>query len=165
MKASMSFLVTPIIFLLHILEEWPRFPEWATRHFGTTSRAWFVYTHIVLVSVVTGICWMATFESSRTWIILAFATQWGLQTNAVFHLVTWRLFKEYSPGLVTALILFVPATAWQVLTLEIDLSDFATAVALGSLAGGAAISSLWFNADIGWNLRRTPAERAAEPIA
>lgn len=149
----MSFLVTPLIFLIHIAEEWRGFPAWATRHFGATSRASFVYSHIVLVAATVAICWVAQQEPSRTWTIWAVAAQWGFFTNAIFHVVTWRLFKEYSPGVITALLLFVPATAWQLATVSLDSIGIATAIAIGTALGGFAVASLWFGMDIGWNFR------------
>lgn len=155
----MSFLITPIIFLIHIAEEWRGFPAWATRHFGATSRAWFVYSHIVLVAAAAGICWVAAVSPSRTWTIWAVAAQWGLFTNAVFHVVTWRLFREYSPGMFTAVVLFVPATIWQLSTVTLDLPGLLLAVALGTAMGGTAIASLWLDMSIGWNFRRN-GERA-----
>ena len=43
------FWLPSILFALHVAEEFPRFPEWATRHFGTTSRPYYVYSHIPLI--------------------------------------------------------------------------------------------------------------------
>lgn len=150
----MIFLITPIVFVIHIAEEWQRFPVWATRHFGMTSRAWFVYSHIVLVAATFGICAMATFAPSRTSTILAIATQWGFFTNAVFHVATWRLFREYSPGVVTAIILFIPATLWQLKTVSLDGLSLVMAIVLGSVLGGLAVGSLWLDFDIGWDFKR-----------
>ena len=48
-----------VVFLAHIAEEGPRFPQWATRHFGATSRAFYFYSHLVLVAADTAICWLA----------------------------------------------------------------------------------------------------------
>lgn len=121
----MIFMVTPLILLIHIAEEWRDFPAWATRHFGATSRAWYVDTHIVLMAGVVAICWLATATPGRTMTILAIAVQWGLFINAVFHAVTWLAFKEYSPGTYSALILFVRATVWQLSTTTLDAMGFA----------------------------------------
>lgn len=150
----MTFMITPLIFVMHIAEEWRGFPRWATRHFGATSRAWFVYSHVVLVVATIGICWMATETSSRTWTIWAVAAQWGFFTNAIFHVVTWRLFREYSPGVITALVLFVPATVWQLLTVTLDSSGLAFALLLGSVMGGLAVGSLWLDFNVDWKFRR-----------
>lgn len=161
----MTFLITPIIVLLHIAEEWQRFPAWATRHFGATSRAWFVYSHIFLVKATIGVCWMATYSPSRAWTIWAVAAQWGFFTNTIFHVATWRLFREYSPGLLTAVVLFVPATVWQIDAVELDQAGMISAIALGSLLGGLAVASLWLNMNIGWNFRREHVQQDEKRIA
>ena len=150
----MTFLVTPLIFLIHIAEEWHRFPAWATRHFGATSRAWYVYSHIVLVAATIGICSIATISPTRTWTIWAVAVQWGFFTNAIFHVASWRLFREYSPGLFSSVLLFVPVTIWQLGTTRLDCTGLATALALGSVMGGLAVASLWLNMNIDWKFRR-----------
>jgi len=39
------------VFGAHVAEEYVSgFPEWATRHFGTTSRRFFIASHVVLIS-------------------------------------------------------------------------------------------------------------------
>ncbi|MBI3071599.1 MAG: HXXEE domain-containing protein, partial [Deltaproteobacteria bacterium] len=102
-----------LAFAAHIAEEYPRFPEWATRHFGATSRAWYVYSHVPLVFFVIAIAAFAEKAPPQSvWPLLATAIQWVLATNAIFHLVTTRLFREYSPGVVTGTLLFLPTTAY-----------------------------------------------------
>ena len=53
------FWIPPLLFVLHMLEELPRFPAWATRHFGATSLPWYVYSHGVLVATCGSIGWWA----------------------------------------------------------------------------------------------------------
>lgn len=150
----MTFLITPIVFLIHVAEEWRHFPDWATRHFGATSRAWYVYSHIVLIGAVSGICAQAANAPTRSWAIWAVAAQWGLFTNAIFHVATWRLLGEYSPGLFSAVLLFVPVTMWQLGVVPLGGVDLATAISLGTVGGGLAVASLWLNMNIGWDFRR-----------
>ena len=45
-----------LVFMAHVAEEYPRFPAWATRHFGATSKAWYVYAHMGLVAIALAIC-------------------------------------------------------------------------------------------------------------
>jgi len=149
----MTFLITPLIFLVHIAEEWAHFPAWATRHFGATSRAWYVYSHIFLIAATVGICLMATLAPTKIWIILAVAVQFALFTNAVFHFMTWRIWGEYSPGLYSAMLLFVPVTLWQFAAVPLDAGALAKTLILGSIMGGLAVASLWLNMNIGWNFR------------
>ncbi len=96
--SSMTFLVTPIIFLVHIAEEWRHFPDWATRHFGATSRAWYVYSHIFLIAAISGICAQAASEPTRMWTIWAVAVQWASSPMQSFisrtWLAVWRIFAR-----------------------------------------------------------------------
>ena len=97
---------------------------------------------------------MATYAPTRAWTIWAVAVQWGLFSNAIFHLATWLLFREYSPGILTAVALFVPATVWQLATVELDRAGMGSAIALGSVMGGLAVASLWLDMNVGWDFRR-----------
>ncbi len=147
------------IFLAHIAEEYRRFPEWATRHFGATSRAWYVYSHLPLVAASIAICgWAQAAPPRTTWPFLATSLQWILATNALFHLGTTIRFREYSPGVVTGLVLFLPATAYLLArTLREDLlSSFQVVMALGSgsIVGALVIASLWLPMNLDWKLRR-----------
>jgi lysylphosphatidylglycerol synthetase-like protein (DUF2156 family) len=153
------------VFLPHVAEEWPRFPEWATRHFGATSRPYYVYSHIVLIASNTLVCALAASGSTSTWALLATAAQVVLATNGVFHLTTTALFREYSPGVVTGTLLFFPATAYLLTrTVREHLlspGELEAAVAIGIMAGAAVIASLWLKMDLDWRLRRTPHDRRA----
>lgn len=148
-----------LAFLVHIAEEYPRFPEWATRHFGATSRAWYVYSHIPLVLLVIVVGAHADDAQARSlWPLVATAIQWVLATNAVFHIVTTLLFREYSPGVVTGTVLFLPATVyvfWRTLQGAL-LTPFQLmlAIALGTVVGVAVIASLWLRMDFDWLMRR-----------
>jgi hypothetical protein len=160
--APSMYLLATLSFLLHCAEEFPRFPAWATRHFGATSRPYYVYSHIPLIaSVVTTSLLASTSPPGTVWPLLATAGQWVLFTNGLFHLVTTILFREYSPGVVTGTLLFFPATAYVLdRTVRGDLltpAQIGLALALGTLAGALVIASLWLRMDLDWRLRRRPA--------
>ncbi|MDF1598984.1 HXXEE domain-containing protein [Mesorhizobium sp. YIM 152430] len=44
------------------------------------------------------------------WVVLTMAFQWQFFVNAFFHLATWVMFAEYSPGAVTGAVVAIPAT-------------------------------------------------------
>jgi hypothetical protein len=155
MLAAIRWLPT-VTFLVHVAEEYPRFPAWATRHFGATSRAWFVYSHVPLVASLLAISSGALGEDATAWLLVA--AQWVLFTNALFHAVTTALFHEYSPGVVTGVALF-PAGTLLVLR-HVHRAEalaplgFASAIAAGTVAGAAVVASLWLPMDIDWRGRR-----------
>ena len=100
--------------LLHVLEEWSRFPEWATRHFGTTSDRFFVVSHIPIFGIVAWVVSSASRSNASTrsiWLLVMIIG--ALCTNTLFHLGTTGWFSEYSPGLVTALVLYLPLAIYM----------------------------------------------------
>ena len=156
--------VPTLVFLVHIAEELPRFPAWATRHFAATSRPWYVYSHVVLIALVVTISAQAEAAEPRTlWPLIAVVVQWALGVNVLFHIVTTVLFKEYSPGLVTGVLVCIPATAYVSRSVVADqlltTSQLGWAAGLGIIVNLVVIASLWLPMDLDWKLR--PNEPAA----
>lgn len=98
--------------LAHVTEELPRFPEWATRHFGTTTPRFFIISHIPIVAIVAWIAFRAArrHATSRDTFALILAAA-AFATNTLFHAAATLAFREYSPGLVTSL-LYLPIAAY-----------------------------------------------------
>ena len=147
-----------VVFAAHMIEEFPRFPGWATRHFGATSTAWYVYSHIVLVALIVSAGWWAE-TSAGTWApLLVVAIMWSLACNAVFHVVTTVLFREYSPGVVTGVLLLVPAAVWLLWRVSdggvLTGGEMVVAALIGTVVQIAVIGSLWLRMDIDWTGRR-----------
>jgi hypothetical protein len=156
--------IPALAFLAHVAEEYPRFPEWATRHFGATSRPWYVYSHIPLIAAAVGASFLASGAPEGTLFpFLATTIQWVLATNAVFHVATTFIFREYSPGVVSAVLLFLPGTAYfferTVREALLTVPQVALAIAIGTAVGIAVVASLWLPMDFDWRFRR-PTTRA-----
>ena len=97
----------------HVIEELPHFPEWATRYFGTTTTSYYILSHIPLLMGVFFIVYRGSKgRKNGIWISLAVLVQWALFANGLFHLTTTIMFGEYSPGVVTALVLYIPFTIY-----------------------------------------------------
>lgn len=148
-----------LVFVPHMLEEFPRFPAWATRHFGATSRAWYVYSHVVLVALIVGVAWSTETSRPGSWgALMAVGVMWSLACNGGFHLVTTILFRQYSPGVVTGTVLFFPATAyllWQVIAGGmLSASQVALSILIGTAVQVGVIASLWLEMDIDWTGHR-----------
>jgi hypothetical protein len=109
--------VLPVALALHVAEEAPDFAAWARRNTwtGYTQRDFVTINASGLVVTALG-TWLVTRTRRRApflaWhtAVLSQQTLW----NPVFHAGTTVAYREYSPGLVTALALF-PAT-WAALT-------------------------------------------------
>ena len=157
-----------VVFIPHMLEEYPRFPAWATKHFGATSKAWYVYSHIVLVAVALPICWWAESSAPQSLgRVFGTALMITLALNGVFHVVTTFLFREYSPGVVTGTLLFFPATGYVLVqTVQESLLmtwQLGTAVLIGALVQVAVIASLYLRMDISWSLQRPSVSQQVGP--
>ena len=155
-----------IIFVPHMLEEYRRFPAWATRHFGATSTAWYVYSHILVVGVAIAVCMWAEKASPHTWgRILGTALMITLGLNGAFHVVTTFLFREYSPGVVTGTLLFFPASAYLLIMTAreslLTTTQIGTAVVIGAVVQVAVIASLYLRMDIDWRFQRPSAAQHA----
>ncbi len=101
-------------FLLHTLEELPDFPRWVSTHFGHMGLLEFAAIHIPLIALVIWTSYRAQApDGSRVWRFMAYAFQWQFAFNALFHLGAAAMFRDYSPGMVTAATVALPATAFM----------------------------------------------------
>jgi len=82
-----------------------------------------------------------------TWVVLATAFQWQFGVNALFHLSTWIIFREYSPGAVTAAVISIPATAYYLAWIRREdrasSRQIGLAIGLGTVIAGLAIGFLF----------------------
>jgi hypothetical protein len=110
-----------VIYMLHQTEEhlWPGgFRQFTNAHVFESGRDdWPVDAGgVALVNI--GYVWLpvvaaALFPQALRWVGLAWI---GLTLiNAITHIVTSIRFRGYNPGLVTAIVLFVPFTVWALL--------------------------------------------------
>lgn len=98
-------------FILHVLEELPNFPDWASRHFAPISMGDFIFAHVFIFAAVFYLAKRASEpRADASWILYAVALQWAFFGNVIFHAGTTILFNEYSPGLATAFFLYLPLT-------------------------------------------------------
>lgn len=142
------FWLVPAAFLAHCAEELPRFPRWATAHFGTTTTRFYLASHCVLVPLVvaSGARGSGRPEDSGA-AFLATSVAAALGSNAVFHIGTTALFRQYSPGLVTAVSAMLPASTYVISRSRGDrlLTDeqLVGALLAGNALAGAAVASLY----------------------
>ena len=132
-------LITPA-FALHVLEEAPGFTDWVNRYASEryTQRD-FVRNNALGLVGTAGAAVLVTRSSSRP-LFIAFYT--GVLTqealwNTAFHAVMAGRHRAYSPGLVTALVLFLPLW-WRVTRLAMRKGLLTRrGVALAALGAGA----------------------------
>lgn len=113
---SAVFWLPSATFILHTLEELPDFPAWVSAHFGAMGVLEFAAIHIPLILFVIWTSWRAQDPTrSSGWRFMAYALQWQFAFNALFHLGAAALFRDYSPGMVTAATVAIPATVFMTL--------------------------------------------------
>ncbi|HEY6781187.1 MAG TPA: HXXEE domain-containing protein [Thermoleophilaceae bacterium] len=146
-KAGFFWLV-PAAFGVHIAEELPRFPQWATRHFGTTTKEFYVASHCLLGPAVIACC-AAAAKGSGGWKgpFAGAAAASVMVANTIYHLGTTALFREYSPGAATAVLGMLPASVYALRRARAEglLTDeqLLGAVLVGNASCLAAVGSLY----------------------
>lgn len=101
-----------IVYILHMVEEFAcGFVPWADRYFGKFDwRQNIIGNSIYLILLVTACCFYRSDPAKYLWLGMAGA-MWIL-SNAFIHLSATILGREYSPGVVTAVILYIPCGLW-----------------------------------------------------
>ena len=132
-------LAAPLIFIAHVAEEAPGFVTWVNAHidrditqdmFWTGNLAGLGITLLVVL-----IEWVSRSRVSAT-VALAWLG-FVMAGNAVLHTAGAIVYRGYAPGVITALLLYVPFSALvissAVRTRRLSASGAAVAVALGAL--------------------------------
>jgi hypothetical protein len=103
-------LMAPLVYLLHFLEESPRFVPWFDAHVARGITQWVFWRVnlgcLVITSTVVAAEWW-----SRSAVSLAVAAAWLgflMFANAVFHVAGAAVDGGYVPGVVTAVALYLP---------------------------------------------------------
>jgi len=105
----------PAAYALHICEEYGTgFPAWMTRylHASMTNGA-FLANNALFMAILLSLSAWASFSTSRlsAFLFLSWASG-NLFWNFIFHLGTTLFADSYSPGLVTASLLYYPISLW-----------------------------------------------------
>jgi Protein of unknown function with HXXEE motif len=100
----------PAVYVFHISEEGLGFPRWVTNvlHGAMNVRAFYV-NNAVFMAILLALCALATRTRARwaLWLLFIWAAAQEF-CNAVFHVYSQVVFKAYSPGLFTAVFLYIP---------------------------------------------------------
>ena len=147
----------PLVVTLHNLEEAIWLPSWAARH--SSLIAWQVSTigFRMGLAVVTLAAYVVTWSSvsrgrESAWTYLFVAYTWAMLLNVfVPHVPATILFKSYTPGVVTAVLLNLPVTAMllaRVLRERIIPSLAIAALVFGLPLGIAVVAAVFFVAGL-----------------
>lgn len=98
----------PVVFALHVREEWPCFPTWAQRYASAAfTRRQYVAIHLtgLIAAVLVPILWRLFPRPAVAFPLFAFVLIPSMGWNAVFHAGATVVSRTYCPGLITALTL------------------------------------------------------------
>jgi len=145
-----AVLLFPLAVVLHVFEEWPRFPRWARRFASPrySDRAYGI-THAFAIGSALALALLVR-AFPAPWLLFpffAFAFGPGVFCNALFHAGASLASRTYCPGTVTGLVVYLPLTVWlgTAVVREGLLGAPAFAVALG-------IASVFHTLEVGRNV-------------
>jgi len=137
----------PAAFAPHIVEEYGTgFPVWVEQTLGgaMTGGAFLLNNAVFMLILLSLTAWAAWRPSPVSAFVLLSWASGNLFWNFVFHLVTTVLYDRYSPGLMTAVLLYLPvsvAVAWAALNERVlPRAAFAGAVSIG---GALMLLVIW----------------------
>ncbi len=108
----------PAAYALHICEEYGTgFPAWMTRHMHAdmTNRVFLLNNALFMVILLSVSAWASVRRSRLSAFVFFGWASGNLFWNFIFHLVTTLYADSYSPGLVTASLLYYPVSLWGAL--------------------------------------------------
>lgn len=103
MKNRLAFL--HVVNTIHFIDEYYfNFPEWATEHFGTTSKSYYLVSHALILALMLFL-FVFLIKDKKNAVFYMLTAQVIFFTNGLFHIVTTFLWAEYSPGLLSQLVI------------------------------------------------------------
>jgi len=113
-RLSRGLLFAPLVFIAHFLEESPGFVPWFNAHVTRGITADLFWTVNATALLITGLV-ILVFRATRSAAAVALVVGWLsflMLTNAVFHITGAIVDRGYVPGLVTAILLYLPYCGW-----------------------------------------------------
>lgn len=109
-----GLLLAPLLLVAHFLEESPGFVSWFNAHVTpgiTQDTFWAVNLAGLLITVLVVLGFWATRSAASVLLVVAWLS-FLMLTNAMFHVIGAVVDRAYVPGLVTAIVLYIPYCAW-----------------------------------------------------
>ena len=114
--ARLLLLAAPVIFIAHFLEEAPSFVSWFNAHVSRGITAQLFWT-VNLTGLAITVAVVIIDQLSDSAVSATLAIAWLsllMLANALFHISAAIVDGAYVPGLVTAIVLYLPFYAWFV---------------------------------------------------
>jgi len=112
-----AVLITPIIFILHVLEEFPSLVCWMnTLTDAGISQSFFITVNGFGLVITVFLSWMMYRISEGIMVILNIIwISFFMFANAIFHITASIVYHIYSPGMITSVIFYFPFFCWFLL--------------------------------------------------
>jgi hypothetical protein len=113
-KIERLILLSPLIFILHVAEEAPGFVVWFNSlvERGISQRL-FLTVNISALVITVFIATAVAIAKTKGAVILALSwLSFLMFANALLHIVGTMAHDRYSPGVITAMILYLPYFLW-----------------------------------------------------
>lgn len=113
MKFHRLIWLMPAAFAPHIVEEYASgFPDWVTHTLGgtMTGGAFLANNTLFMVILLSLTAWAAWRPSPVSAFVLLSWASGNLFWNSIFHIATTALYARWSPGLITAILLYLPVS-------------------------------------------------------
>jgi hypothetical protein len=131
-------LLAPIVFIAHVLEEGTSFVAWFNDHVArgiTPGLFWTVNLTALVITLLLAVSVRAA-RSAGVSLLLVGWLSFLMLTNAVFHVTAAVVDSGYVPGLVTAVVLYLPYCVWLGMQLVRTRVLPAGALAAAAVIGG-----------------------------
>lgn len=104
--------LAPLAYCVHIAEEAPQFAQWVSAHFAPRfTMLRFALNNAFAMVVLVSLTALVSRAPTRTTAFLFFVwVYFQILWNALFHAGSTAWFGAYSPGLMTAVVLYVPVS-------------------------------------------------------
>jgi hypothetical protein len=105
--------LVPVAYLIHILEESPRFVPWATKYLGAPETfGQFIVGNVIFMAYVVIATSLAIFYTNEGTLILGLSAAAWIFSNFLIHAYYTLRTGIYSPGVVTAGAIYVPVSVY-----------------------------------------------------
>jgi hypothetical protein len=112
MDLSILWLV-PVAYLIHILEESPRFVPWAVKYLGAPETfGQFIVGNVIFMAYVIIATSLAVFYTNEWTLIIGLSAAAWIFSNFLIHAYYTLRTGIYSPGVVTAGAIYVPVSLY-----------------------------------------------------
>lgn len=113
-RLKRGLLLAPLVFVAHFLEESSAFVPWFNSHVArgiSQDIFWAVNATGLLITVLVMMGFWATRSELSTLLVVAWLS-FLMLTNAIFHITGAIVDRGYVPGLVSAILLYLPYCGW-----------------------------------------------------